>query len=128
MKTKSQSQSAFLNVRLLAGLLMLMAGLFLALLGFGTSPARAQQTLAAPGNPLVPDLFDCAQIHSLGIDVQENFRAGAIMIYCGEAAAGEPAEETGVSPVIKQLLGPLAFGATDFDLVTGTETSPRVTQ
>ena len=35
---------------------------------------------------LVPAGFDCAKIRELGIDKQENLRAGAIMIACGEAA------------------------------------------
>jgi hypothetical protein len=31
-------------------------------------------------DPLVPVGFDCSTIHEKGIDKQENFRAGAIMI------------------------------------------------
>ena len=49
-------------------------------------------------SPLVPAGFDCSKIHELGIDRMENFRAGAIMIFCGEAkGGGEPDEEGGTS-------------------------------
>src|SRR5438552_11624635 len=105
MKKKSASQPAparrnrgeggFFNLRLLTGLFLVLAGVFLALLGFGGFSAQAQQKQnpnAKPSiDPLVPALFDCARIRDLGIDRQENLRAGAIMIYCGEAAGGKPA-------------------------------------
>ena len=39
-------------------------------------------------DPLLPPGFDCSKIHELGIDKQENLRAGAIMIACGEAQGG----------------------------------------
>ena len=37
MKKKSASQSAFFNLRVLIGLFTILAGVFLALLGFGTA-------------------------------------------------------------------------------------------
>ena len=43
MKKKSASQSAFFNLRVLIGLFIALAGVFLALLGFGTFSAHAQQ-------------------------------------------------------------------------------------
>ncbi|HZJ38910.1 MAG TPA: hypothetical protein VFD18_07025, partial [Chthoniobacterales bacterium] len=93
MKTKSLS--AFINLRVLIGLFLSLAGVALALLGFGTLPAQAQQKRANTGekpvDPLVPALFDCSRIQEMGIDMQENMRAGAIMIYCGEEAGGEEA-------------------------------------
>ena len=33
---------------------------------------------------LVPPGFDCSKIRQMGIDKQENFRSGAIMIFCHE--------------------------------------------
>ena len=36
----------------------------------------------------MPVGFDCTKIRQLGIDKQENFRAGAIMIACGAAEGG----------------------------------------
>ena len=79
---------------------------------------------SAEDNPLVPKNFDCTTIPSKGIDKMENFRAGAIMIHCGMAQGGseEEAEEAGGGEP------PLAFGATDVNLVTGTETSPHIIQ
>ena len=61
----------------------------------------------------------------------ENFRAGAIMIFCGVAKGGEPEGSAGssaFSKLVQKLTAPLAYGATDVDLITGTETSPNITQ
>jgi FG-GAP-like repeat/FG-GAP repeat len=44
MKTKSTSQSAFFNLRVLIGLFVFLAGVFLALLGFGTFSSVSAQT------------------------------------------------------------------------------------
>src|SRR5438874_12390194 len=93
MKKKSASQSAFFNLRVLIGLFVVLAGVFLALAGLGAfsavtaSIAQAQQKnkiITSSTDLLVPVGFDCSKIHELGIDKQENFRAGAIMIACGE--------------------------------------------
>ena len=43
MKKKSTSQSAFFNLRVLIGLFTVLAGVFLALVGFGAFSAQAQQ-------------------------------------------------------------------------------------
>lgn len=121
MKKKPAPQSAFLNLPVLIGLVSVV----LAVLGFAAFPAQAQLP-----DPLVPALFDCSQIHALGIDQQENMRAGAIMIFCGEAQGGAGFPAGGSSNSLQQLLAPLApmYGGTDVDLVTGAETSPDVTQ
>jgi hypothetical protein len=98
MKKNSTSESAparrcpgeggFFNLRVLIGLLVFLAGVFLALLGFGVFSAQAQQNrtiITQSADPLVPAGFDCSRIRELGIDKQENLRAGAIMIACGRA-------------------------------------------
>ncbi|PYL68492.1 MAG: hypothetical protein DMF28_06485, partial [Verrucomicrobia bacterium] len=123
MKKKSASQSAFFNLRVLIGLFIALAGAFLALLGFGTFAAQAQQNYTTTNSidPLVPAGFDCSRIHDLGIDKQENLRAGAIMIFCGEAEGGSASPTSTFSQFIQKLLEPLAYGTTDVDLVTGTE-------
>src|SRR2546428_12209200 len=129
MKKTTTSQSAFFNLRLLIGLFMVLAGVFLALVGFGGFSAQAQQKqriITTSNDPLVPAGFDCSQIRALGIDRQENMRAGAIMIACGEAQGGAAST---FSELIQQLLpAPLAYGGTDVNLITGTETSPDITQ
>src|SRR2546430_4568145 len=129
MKKTTASQSAFFNLRLLIGLFMVLAGVFLALVGFGAFSAQAQQKpriIINSTDPLVPNGFDCSQIRALGIDRQENMRAGAIMIACGEAQGGAAST---FSELIQQLLpAPLAYGGTDVNLITGTETSPDITQ
>src|SRR5262245_1760175 len=82
-------------------------------------------------DPLVPVGFDCSTIHENGIDRQENFRAGAIMIACGEVRGVATSATSTLGPVghfIKKLLMPLAYGATDVDLITGTENFPNITQ
>jgi hypothetical protein len=141
MKKKSTSQSAparrspgeggFFNLRILLASVFSLAGVFIALLGFGAFSAQAQQNHSIINqsiDPLVPAMFDCSKIHELGIDKQENMRAGAIMIYCGEAQGGAASPAHGFSQLVQTLLSPLAYGTTDVDLVTGAEISPNVTQ
>jgi hypothetical protein len=148
MKKKSTSRSAFFNLRVLIGLFVALTGVSLALLatakpsglGFGASShARTTQaqlkyqitTKSQNISPLVPPGFDCSKIHQLGIDKMENFRAGAIMIFCGKAKGGsEPGEgaSSAFSKLVHKLTAPVAFGGTDVDLVTGTETFPNITQ
>src|SRR5213592_1225189 len=131
MKKKSTSQSAFFNLRTLLASVFCLAGVFIALLGFGAFSAQAQQNHSIINqsiDPLVPAMFDCSKIHELGIDKQENMRAGAIMIYCGEAQGGAPSPAHSFSQLVQTLLSPLAYGMSDVDLVTGAEISPNVTQ
>src|SRR6267378_7524886 len=132
MKKKSTSQSAFFNLRVLIGLFMVLASAFLALLGFGAFSAQAQQKyniITNSNDPLVPAGFDCSRIRELGIDRQENLRAGAIMIACGEAQGGAASPFGTFSQFVQNLLpSPLAFGTADVNLITGTQTSPNITQ
>src|SRR5213593_2255935 len=108
MKKNSTSQSAparrslgkggFLNLRVLLASLFCLAGAFLTVLGFGAFSAQAQQNpkvIFHSTDPLVPAGFDCSRIHDLGIDKQENMRAGAIMIACGEAQGGSASSSSG---------------------------------
>src|SRR6476620_9994593 len=107
MKKKSASKSAFLNLRVLIGLCIALAGISLALVGLdafavNSAPVKINNhIITASNDPLVPVGFDCSTIHEKGIDRMENFRAGAIMIACG-AAEGY--------------------------LITGTETPQNITQ
>src|SRR5882672_5791207 len=132
MKTKSASQSAFFNLRLLIGLFIVLAGVFLALAGFGVAQAQQKNYIITNStNPLVPNGFDCSRIHELGIDKQENFRAGAIMIACGAAQGGAASPLGAFSQAIQaieKLWTPLVYGTTDVDLITGPDTLPHVTQ
>ena len=115
----------------LISLFVFLVGVFLALLGFGEFSVQARQkpqVIMQSTDPLVPVGFDCSRVRELGIDKQENFRAGAIMIACGEAKGGTPSASSALFEAIKNALAPLAYGATDIDLVTGAETSPNVTQ
>jgi hypothetical protein len=149
MKKKSTSQSAFLNLRVLIGLFVALTGVSLALLAtakpsgvaFGMSShartTQAQQkyqitTRSQHISPLVPPGFDCSRIRQLGIDRMENLRAGATMIFCGEAKGGSEPGEGGASnafsKLVHKLMAPVTFGGTDVDLVTGTETFPNITQ
>jgi hypothetical protein len=152
MKKKSTSQSAFFNLRVLIGLFLALTGVSLLALGqFATaanpfrsgvrasSHARTTQAqpqyqikTKSPISPLVPPMFDCSKIRQFGIDRMENFRAGAIMIHCGLAKGGDPetglANSSAFSKLVRNLTAPLVYGSTDVDLVTGTETSPNITQ
>jgi hypothetical protein len=130
MKKKSTSQSAFFNLRILTGLFLGLAGVSLALLGFGQFSAQAQQRdkSATTGiSALVPPAFDCAQFHALGLNMQENLRAGAIAIYCGQAVGGSPDAEGEPMSFAQEILAPL-LGGTDVDLITGADTGTHITQ
>ena len=140
MKKKSTSQSAFFNLRVLIGLFVGLAGVSLALLATANPfkpnvvPSQQKYKLTTKSqyiSPLVPPGFDCAQISQLGIDRQENMRAGAIMIFCGKAKGGsEPGEgaSSAFSKLVGKLTAPLTYGTTDVDLITNTESFPNVTQ
>src|SRR5213075_577063 len=96
MKKKSTSQSAFFNVRVLIGLFVVLAGVFLALIGLGTfsgltaSSAQAQQNHKIINIQGLPPGFDCATIHEKGIDKMEGLRSGLLMINCGVGQGGSP--------------------------------------
>ena len=136
MKKKSASRSAFFNLRVLIGLFVVLTGVFLALAGLGTfsviaaSSAKAQQKKPKIINIQgLPPGFDCATIHEKGIDRMEGFRAGLIMIACGEATGGSASPGNALVRLVQKLLPvPLAYGAADVDLVTGTETPPHIIQ
>src|SRR4029077_8036030 len=146
MKKKSTSQSAFFNLRVLIGLFVALTGVSLALLAtanpsgltFGASShARTDQaqqkykvTTTSPLDPLVPAMFDCPKIKELGIDKQENLRAGAIMIYCGQFQGRKSSSSHGkaFSKLVHDVTAPLVYGGADVDLITGAETFPDVTQ
>ena len=133
MKKNSTSQSAFFNLRVLIGLSVVLAGAFLALIGLGTfsgltaSSAQAQQSHKIINVQGLPPGFDCATIHENGIDKQENFRAGAIMIACGEAQGGSASSYGAFSQLLDGLTAPL-FGTTDVDEITGTDSISHPTQ
>src|SRR6266550_5170058 len=141
MKKKSTSRSAFFNLRVLIGLFVGMTGISLALLAanpFGQKNSLSAAQLAliqqkygvasSSIDPLVPAAIDCSRIKQLGIDKQENLRAGAIMIFCGLSEGGRASHGKAFSKLAQKLLSPLAFGSTDVDLITGAESFPNVTQ
>src|SRR6266446_7244126 len=90
----SFSEGGFFNLRLLIGLCIVLAGVFLALLGLGAfsvitaSSAQAQQKQKIIDIEGLPPGFDCSTIPEKGIDKMESLRAGLIMIACGESPAG----------------------------------------
>src|SRR5437867_7003093 len=148
MKKKSASQSTparrslgeggFFNLRVLIGLSVILAGVFLALAGFGTfsaitaSSAQAQQKHKIINIQGLPPGFDCSKIHELGIDKMENLRAGLIMIACGEArgGSGSGSPAGAFSQFVQKLLpAPLAYGAADVDLINPqTDSGVHITQ
>lgn len=137
MITKRRSaQSAFFNLRVFIGLLMALTGVILPLSGLATFAVPAASightqpsyTATSSIDPLIPAGFDCSKIHELGIDMQTNLRAGAIMIFCGLSEGGISFHDSGVSPFVQKLIAPASYGGTDVDLITGPETFPNVTQ
>ena len=84
------------------------------------APLKAQQKNKIINIPGLPPGFDCSKIHEKGIDRMENFRAGLIMIACGEAQGGSASPGNALAKLAQKLLPvPLAYGAADVDLVTG---------
>jgi hypothetical protein len=135
MKKKSTSQSAFFNLRVLIGLFVVLAGVFVALIGFGlfsglsASSAQAQQNHKIINVPGLPPGFDCATIYEKGINKQENLGAGLIMIACGEATGGSVSPYPAFSQLFNNLPAPLAYGATDVELISpGPESGTHITQ
>ena len=137
MKKKSASKSAFFNLRVLIGLCIALAGISLALLGLDAFAANSapvkirNHIITASNDPLVPVGFDCSKIEELGINKQENFRAGAIMIACAADWASGSSSVGGffqrIGQGVKKLLVPL-YGAGDVNLINHPETSPNVMQ
>src|SRR6266516_2171501 len=140
MKKKTTSKAAFFNPRVLISFCIVLVGVVLVLAQIGVFSAAAQGIIQAmtigkiitqSTDPLVPVGFDCSTIREKGIDKQENCRAGAIMIACGDTPGVSTSATSTLGPVgqfIKKLLMPLAFGAADKNLITGTETPPNITQ
>src|ERR1700757_1254575 len=135
MKKKSFNCSAFLNLRVLIGLCIALAGIALALVGLdafaiNAAPVKVRNhIITASSDPLVPVGFDCSKIEELGINKQENFRAGAIMIACAADGASGPDSMGGffqrVGQRVKRILQPL-YGAGDVNLINHPETSPNI--
>src|SRR6266536_5260444 len=114
MNKNHTARSAFFNLRALVSLCMLMAGILLALPSrFSVQAQQNYSNTTRSTDPLVPALFDCSKIHELGIDKQENLRAGAIMIFCGEAQGGSASSAGAFSRLVQKLLQPLVYGTTD---------------
>jgi len=150
MKKKSASRSAparrnldeggFFNLRVLIGLVIVLVGVFLVLASLGTFSAfaqslgKAKQKYEPPNSAVAPFAlplaFDCSKVHELGIDKQDNLKAGLIMMACAEAEkhSSPVSPFNTVSRVIREIFSPLAFGAGDVDLITGTETPLNITQ
>jgi hypothetical protein len=143
MNKKSAPTCAFANSRILMGLFVVLTGALMALVSLGVLSAPAAnvaktlgkyQIITSSNDPLVPVGFDCSTIYEKGIDKQENLRAGAIMIACGQTAAGSTSATTAkstlgpVGQMLQKLLAPFAYGAADVDLITGIEASPNITQ
>ena len=134
MKNKSASQSAFFYFRTSLGLLFVVTGVLLAVLSLGQFSARAQRsnTASAGISPLVPPGFDCASIAALGIDKQENLRAGAIMIACGLAEGGSIDPDAPAASLTHQIIADISapfLGGADKNLITpGPESGTHITQ
>jgi hypothetical protein len=141
MKRKANLHSALFNMRTFIALLISTTGVSLVLaaaspsgrgIGRSTPGAATQQKAhvnSQSTDPLIPVPFDCSRVYELGIDKMENFAAQRIMIACGFAKGGSASIGGKFSRFIQNLLpSPLAYGANDVDLITGTESSPHITQ
>src|SRR5207237_9167177 len=103
-----------------------------------TAVRNQQQTqpyVPAIDPSVLPPVFDCSQVYNLGIDRQENFAAGLIMIACGYSEGGSPSPGSrvfgygGLSQWMQKLLPePLFIGGADVDVVLPDGMFPKVTQ
>jgi hypothetical protein len=129
MNKNHTARSAFFNVPAVVSLCTVMAGILLVLLSrFSVQAQQKYSHTTISSDPLVPALFDCSKIHELGIDKQENLRAGVIMIACGEAQGGSASSAGTFSRLVQKLLRPVGYGTTDVNLITGTEIFPHIDQ
>ena len=140
MKKQSDSRSGYFNIRVLVAGFILVVGVFLALASSGVFSLAAQNVIQAmtqgriitySTDPLVPVGFDCSKIQELGMNEQENFRAGAVMAACGETPGVASYTTSTLGPIghfFKRLLMPMAFGGADVNLITDAENSPNITQ
>src|SRR5437667_820874 len=138
MKKRRTAQRAFANLRVLIGLLIVVAGVSLALFATATPPWRSAPPAKSAPLPqryrhidptVLPPGFDCSKIHQLGIDMQETMRAGLIMIACGAAQGGSTPHAGALSKLVQNLLpSPLNYGGTDVDVVLPDSVYPHVTQ
>src|SRR5437879_13750966 len=135
MKKNSTSRSAFLTVRVLIGLLIILAGVSLAVLGSrassspsGSNFAKAQQEYQPPTKivdlTLLPAGFDCSKIREQGIDRQENFRPGLIMIACGGAVVGSVPYVSFLSQHRQTVFSPFTYLRTYVALLTVYQAFP----
>ena len=72
--------------------------------------------------------FDCGRVQELGIDKQLNLRASAILRYCSGGGTDLPQPQGTLVEAAYEPLGLSLLGGTDINLITGTETHPKVTQ
>ena len=138
MKKKSASKSAFFNLRVLIGLCIALAGISLALVALDAFAANSapvkirNHIITASNDPLVPVGFDCSKIdengHRQAGELPGRSHHDCLRQQTGLQVLPLWAASFNASPkAVKKLLVPL-YGAADVDLITGTETSPNITQ
>jgi BNR repeat-like domain len=66
----------------------------------------------------------CRNIHSKHFGIQMNLRASEILVKCGVMEGGSPGKAEEASPA----LSALSFSGSDINVITGTDTYPRLTQ
>lgn len=132
VRCQSVTRDGFLNLRLVIALFVITAGLSLALVATtpfvrGAAAVKANEkynpAASSIDRSVLPPGFDCSKVHELGIDKQDNMRAGAIMIACGLAEGGSPpAAENATGGTLSKLIQPLLpqpsfIGGSDIDVV-----------
>lgn len=104
----------------MAGRIMAVGGTLLTLIGGAV--------LAGPPTALAGAALDphCSQIDERGYELQQNLHASQVLVDCGLAPGGDRHASYG-SPTASSASAARFIG-TDLNLITGTETLPRVTQ
>jgi hypothetical protein len=92
------------------------------LIGFASALSLLAQARVAGQRAILG--VECSQVADLQIDKQTNLRAAMIMVGCGLAEPGRPGQEPQTAP----RLGAGGSAPNNQDVITGTETYPKVTQ
>ncbi|HET9494122.1 MAG TPA: hypothetical protein VFR15_07830, partial [Chloroflexia bacterium] len=88
-----------------------------------------QPSRPSPDDPFGVKGIDCSLVERLHLDKQMNKWAGAVVDYCAAQSGEKPAQSSsGSANVFERLLGPLAYGGVDKNLITQVETTTRNVQ
>ncbi|HET9493726.1 MAG TPA: hypothetical protein VFR15_05805, partial [Chloroflexia bacterium] len=88
-----------------------------------------QPSRPSPDDPFGVKGIDCSLVERLHLDKQMNKWAGAVVDYCSGQSGQKPAQSPAQpANVFERMLGPLAYGGVDKNLITQVETTSQNVQ